>query len=137
MNGPLGVSNGWAEIALKCGLYCEILTCYNSCLKRAFSKRGYTLGVGSCHLWLYGNVTWPLHDQSLVWWQLWNFPVVQLKFNRFLHLNQPPKMIFCYLARHFDSILSKVWHFQFSESIFEAKIQLDLPENDFLIWILN
>ena len=74
---------------------------------------------------------------SLVWGQLWNFSVVQLKFDRLLHLNEPPKMIFCYLVRHFDWRLSKVGHFQFSKSILEAKTQLDLPETDFLIWILN
>ena len=58
--------------------------------------------------------------------------VVQLKFNRFLHLNEPPKRIFCYLVRHLDLRLSKVGNFQFSDSILESKTLLDLPENDFL-----
>ena len=59
--------------------------------------------------------------------------MVQLKSNRFLHLNEPPKTIFCYLVRHFDSRLSKIGHLQFSESILEAKTGFDLPENDILI----
>ena len=72
-----------------------------------------------------------------LWWQLWNFSVVHLKFNSILHLNEPPKRIFWYLVRPFDWGLSKIGLFQFSESILEAKIQLDLPENDFFTWILN
>ena len=71
----------------------------------------------------------------LVWWQLYNSLVLQFKFNRFLHLDEPPRRIFCYLIRHFDWGLSKVGHFQFSDSNLEAKIQLDLPENDFPIKI--
>ena len=74
---------------------------------------------------------------TLVWQQLWNFLVAQLKFNRFLHLNEPPKRIFWYLIRPFDWRLSKLGQFQFLESILEAKIWLDHPENDFLICILN
>ena len=35
-----------------------------------------------------------LQDCWIVWWQLQNFSVVQLKVNRFLHLNEPPKRIF-------------------------------------------
>ena len=43
----------------------------------------------------------------LVWWQLWNFKVWQIKFNRFLHPNKHPSMIFWYLMRPFDYVLSK------------------------------
>ena len=73
----------------------------------------------------------------VVRWQLWNFSVVQVKFNSFLHFNEPPKRNFWYLVRPFYWRLSKIGYFQFSKSILVAKTQLDLPENDFLFWILN
>ena len=69
----------------------------------------------------------------LVWWELWNFSVVQMKFNIFLHSNEPPKMIFWYLVRHFDRRLSKIGYLQFSISILEAKNQFNLPESYLLI----
>ena len=74
---------------------------------------------------------------QLVWWQLWNFSVVQMKFNRFLYLNEPPKRMFWYLVRPFDWGLSQIGHFQFSESILRANIQFKLPEKYFLIRIFN
>ena len=39
---------------------------------------------------------------TIVWWRLWNFLVVQVKFNRFLPLNEHPKRILCQLVRLFD-----------------------------------
>ena len=47
---------------------------------------------------------------SVVWWQLYNFLVVQVKFNRFLHSNEHPKWILCYLVRLFDVVSSKIGH---------------------------
>ena len=66
------------------------------------------------------------------WWELWNFSVVQLKFNRFLQLNEPPKRIFLYLVRCFDWRMSKVGHFQFSKSILEANLHWILLKIIFL-----
>ena len=31
---------------------------------------------------------------TLVQWQLWNFLVIQVRFDRFLHLNEYPQKIF-------------------------------------------
>ena len=36
---------------------------------------------------------------TVVWWQLWNFKVWQMKFNRFFHPNELPQSIFWYLVR--------------------------------------
>ena len=60
-----------------------------------------------------------------------------MKFNRFLDLNEPPKRVFWYFDRPFDWGLPKIGEFQFSESISKAKIQFNLPENDFLIRIFD
>ena len=63
--------------------------------------------------WKKGTVTsCPKFSPTLVWWQLWNFSVVQLKFN---------KRIFLYLVRSFDWGMSKIRHFQFSESIWRPE----------------
>ena len=35
-------------------------------------------------------------EKVLVWGQLWNFVVVRVKFNRFLHSNEQPKRILSY-----------------------------------------
>ena len=58
---------------------------------------------------------------TVAWWQLWNFIVKQMKFNRFLHSNEHPERICLYLVRQLDYELSKVGHFQISKSIFEVK----------------
>ena len=42
------------------------------------------------------------------------------------------KGFFLYLLRWFEAELSNIGHFQCSESIFEAKHQVNLPENHFL-----
>ena len=65
--------------------------------------------------------------------RLWNFIVFQVKFNRFLHPNEHTQKIFYDLVRRFGAVPSKIGHFQSSESIFEAKYQLNLPENDFFL----
>ena len=57
----------------------------------------------------------------LVWWRLWNFSVVQVKFNRFLHLNEPPKRIFWYFVRLFDWWLSKNGNFSFQSQFWRSK----------------
>ena len=46
-----------------------------------------------------------------------DFLVVQVKFNRFLHLNEHPEMILCYLIRLFDAESSKIGH-HFTKKIF-------------------
>ena len=45
---------------------------------------------------LYGT---SLYIWLLGWWQLWNFLVLKLKFNRFLSPNEHSQRIFWYLAR--------------------------------------
>ena len=67
------------------------------------------------------KTSWFIEPWSLVWWWLWNFSVLQVKFNWILHLNEPPKRIFWHLIRPFDWTLSKIGYFQFSMSILEAK----------------
>ena len=59
-----------------------------------------------------------------MWWQLWNFKVWQMKFNRFLHPNELPQRIFLYLVRQLDWGQSKIGYFQFLKSIFRPKINL-------------
>ena len=60
-----------------------------------------------CWAWYFSTIT------SISMVTVVEFSVVQLKFNRFLHLNKPPKRIFWYLIRPFDWRLSKIVHFQF------------------------
>ena len=57
----------------------------------------------------------------VAWWQLLNFIECQAKFNRFLNPNEHVQRIFWYLARLFESELSKIGNFQSSESFLEAK----------------
>ena len=57
-------------------------------------------------------------------WRLWNIIVRQVNFNRFLHPNRPPQMIFWYLVRQLEADLSKIWHFQFHSNSFSPKINL-------------
>ena len=48
----------------------------------------------------------------------------QVKFNRFLYLNEQIQRIFWYLLRLFESECSKICHFQSSDSIFKTKFHL-------------
>ena len=47
---------------------------------------------------------------TLVWWLLWNFIIRQMKFNRFLHPNEPLQRIFLYLVRLLEAEPSKIGH---------------------------
>ena len=44
------------------------------------------------------------------WWRLRNFMVRQVKFNLFLHPNEPPQRIFWYIVRQLEAKPSKIWH---------------------------
>ena len=48
-----------------------------------------------------------LNACSLVRWQLWNFILWQIRFNRSLHPNEYPKWVFWYVVRLFESMLSE------------------------------
>ena len=48
------------------------------------SAKGYWKSLNLCHVNKY----------TLVWWQLWNFIVRHVEFNRFLHTNEHPERIF-------------------------------------------
>ena len=54
-----------------------------------------------------------------MWWQLRNFIVRQVEFNRFLHPNEHPQRIFWYLVRLFDWEPSKIWHILLSKPCLE------------------
>ena len=43
-------------------------------------------------------------------WQLWNFIVRQVKFNMFLHPNEPPRRIFWFIVRKLEAEPSKIGH---------------------------
>ena len=77
----------------------------------------------------------PVISKGVVYWValrgLWNSIGFQVKFNK-LHPNEHTQRIFWYFVRRFRAESSKIGHFQSSESIFEAKYQLNLPENSFL-----
>ena len=72
---------------------------------------------------------------KVAWRQFWNFIVFQVKFNRFLHMNEHARWNFWYLVKWFDATPSKINIFWFSKSIFKAKTQLNLSEKDFLFSI--
>ena len=65
-----------------------------------------------------------MQTHTIMWWQLWNFLVCQVKFNRFLYRNNLTQRIFWYLERLFESELSKIGNFKIWESIFEARFHL-------------
>ena len=54
-----------------------------------------------------------------------------------LHRNQHLQRKFWYLVNQSNDEPTKIGQFQSSESMFEFKYQLHLPENDFLLRILN
>ena len=61
---------------------------------------------------------------------------IQLK-DRLLSLINPMYLFFFPTVIWIGNKPTKIGHFQTSESIFEVKFQLNLPENDFLLRILN
>ena len=52
-----------------------------------------------------------------------------MKVNRFLHLNEQPKRILCYLVRLFDVKLSKIWH-HFTKEIYLRMIYIQDTINE-------
>ena len=48
------------------------------------------------------NMALPHYDCPLLWWELWNCIVRQLKFIRFLHTNEHPQRTSWYLVKLFD-----------------------------------
>ena len=70
---------------------------------------------------------------NLEWWELWNFIVWQMRFNRFLHLNEFPRKIFSYLGRQLYWEKSKIGRFQFQKSTFKGKNQLNLLKMIFVL----
>ena len=64
----------------------------------------------------------------IAWWQVWNFIVLQTKFNRYLHPNKPPRRFFWYLPRRLRAL--KISYFEFSKAKLLAKIELDLSSDD-------
>ena len=94
--------------------------------------------VHSAPTWTMTVVTPMSFDWRLVILRLCNFIVTQMKYNRFLLPNEHTQRIFWYLLRWFEPELSNITLGLFSsESIFQAEYQLNLPENNFLIWISN
>ena len=61
---------------------------------------------------------------------------IQLK-DRLSTLINPVYLFFCQLSPRFWNELTKIGHFQSSESILKVKYPLNLPKNDFLLRILN
>ena len=57
-----------------------------------------------CKSLSFRNVGWPaslvcLGRWEVAWWRLCNFIVRQVKFNMFLHPNEPPQRIFIHIVR--------------------------------------
>ena len=92
---------------------------WNSHLKRTISilhtGKGIKVFVSRCrfkallyHLNFSQNFSlFCVLDCTLAWWQLWNFIVRQVKFNRFLHPNENPQRIFWKLVWPSDLGLPK------------------------------
>ena len=59
-------------------------------IKEGVEKYTYTIALA---------VLISFRAQPLVLWQLWNFIVSQVEFNRFLYSNKPPEKIFGWLVR--------------------------------------
>ena len=86
-----------------------------------------------CHIW-FSIQYHDLDSVTLAWSLLPNFIERHMRFIWCIHLNEHPQKISVYLVTSFNLRPPYIKYFQWSESI---RNQIDILENDFLIFISN